>query len=126
MKELKEVTLETVAQGSAPERFQHEWQKVLENAQDPNTDPEAVRSVTLTVKMKPRPDRDSAAIVLESSSKLAPPAPVADLIYMGKQEGRLVAVGRDPSQRGLFDTDDDGEDAVVPINRDREGTTDGS
>lgn len=121
MRELKEITLETVAGGAAPERFQKEWNRLLANAQDPNTDPETVRSVTVTVKVKPRPDRDSAALVLEVTSKLAPSAPVADLIYMGRDGDRFVAVGRDPRQKELF-TRDDEEGSVLPINRDKDGT----
>jgi len=119
MTDLQEVTLETVAQGAAPERFQHEWNRLLENIQDPNTGPEVVREVTIKVKVKPSGDRDSAQVALEVKSKLAPPAPVGDLIYMGKKDGRLVAIGRDPGQRGLFDKGDDA-DGVVPIDRRKE------
>jgi hypothetical protein len=114
MTDLSEVRLETLAGGAAPERFQRAWEELLENIQDPNTDPQAVREVALRVRVKPTKDRDAGALTLAVTSKLAALAPMVDTIYMGRKHGRLVAVARDPRQRGLFDTGS--EEAVLPIN----------
>lgn len=118
MTKLTEVDLSTVAQGAAPEVFEHEFQKVLANIQDPNTDPEEVRSVTLTFKFKPLKSREEAQVRLEVKSKLAAMAPVAGHMFMGRKEGRIVAATHDTDQGGLFDK---ATGEVVSIDRPSKG-----
>lgn len=89
---LSEVTLEGVASGAAPELFAKVWGEILANIQDPNTEPTAARSATLKVTVTPAEDRESGELTVALSSKLAPPRPVSAKIYMGRRDGRLVAV----------------------------------
>lgn len=111
--ELKEVALDTLAGGALPERFSREFQAVLENIQDPNTEAGEVRSITLTVKLKPNEDRDRARTAVSVKTKLAGPKPVETTVHMGRNKsGRLVAVDYDPRQAELFC---EGDPDVTPL-----------
>lgn len=116
---MQNLTLDTVAKGAAPERFQDELEKIVANILDPNTDPEAVRAITLTVKVKPSESREMATVLLEVKSKLAPPKGVPDTMYFGrsKKDGELVATRYDPSQLELGE--DPEERDVLPMNLNR-------
>ena len=118
-KEMKDVTIETVAGGAIPERFEHAWDQVLKNILDPNTDPKEVRSVTIEVAVKPGGERDIGAIKLSVRAKLAPPKPVMGTVYIGERAGQPVAVTYDPKQSDMF-RDDAGDGAVRPISSKRE------
>lgn len=100
---LVELSLATVAGGAAVELFDRELRIVLDNIQDPNTEAEAVRKVTLEVLIKPTKDRESAAVLLKVTGKSSGTKPVADLVYMGMRHGRLVAITKDPQQPDMFD-----------------------
>ena len=43
-----DLSLETIASGTVPEKFQRALEKVLENILDPNTDAKAKRQITVT------------------------------------------------------------------------------
>ena len=51
-------TLTEIGRGAAVERFDLELQKVLDNIQDPNTDPKKARSVFLKFTITPYPNTD--------------------------------------------------------------------
>lgn len=97
------VTLETIGGGAARERFAEEWDKVLENIADPNTDPEKKRTITIEVTVFPNKARDAADVTIASSRKLAPVTPADATVFFGKVNGRRVAVEHDPKQGNLFD-----------------------
>lgn len=102
-----EVSLETIAGGAAPERWDHELRKVLKNVMDPNTDPGAKRSITLTVEFQPSTSRTSMQATLQVKSKLAPTRAVQVPLHLGERGGQLVAIGYDPNQPSLFPQDQD-------------------
>lgn len=115
MNELSKVDLATLAGGAAPELFQHELDKVLENIQDPNTEATAKRKVKLEVVIQPGEDRDHADVSLSVSAKLAPHKPATGPMYMGEKDGELVAVAYDPRQGDFFADED--QQKVTPIDR---------
>jgi hypothetical protein len=106
MPDLSEVTLENLHGGAAVELFQKELYRVLENIQDPNTNPEAKRSLTMKVTFEPDEERERADITLEVVSKLASHKPVRGPIYMGQKDGRPVAAAFDPNQPDFFQAQD--------------------
>jgi len=97
------VRLDTIGGGALMELFATELLRVLQNIADPNTDPEAKRTISVTVAMKPNRDRDVADIELKCGSKLAGISTVSSRLFMGKHQGRLIAVESDPRQSNLFD-----------------------
>lgn len=102
------VSLETLGGGpgkessAAIELFNVEFQRVLENCLDENTKPDALREVTLKVKIKPDKDRERCLVEIGAVSKLAPVHPYPTQFYLGKDAGRVVAVEDDPKQRNAF------------------------
>lgn len=97
------VTLDTIGGGALNELFSAELSRILSNITDPNTDTATKRVMTLTVKFKPNRDRDVADVELTCSSKLAGIMTVQTQLFMGKKNGKLIAVENDPRQTNLFD-----------------------
>ena len=108
------LTIESLAGGGAVELFHRELDRVLANIQDPNTEAKEVRAVILQLRIKPTQDRESGVVSVQCRSKLAPPQPLVNQVFMGRRDGKLVAVTHDPKQSTLFDQ---GSSDVVPITR---------
>lgn len=100
---LQPVKLETIAGGAARELFDAEMDRVLANIADINTDPQTPRTITLSLTFKPGPKRETADVKVKCASKLAGILTVNTQLFMGKHNGKLVAVENDPRQGGLFD-----------------------
>src|SRR5690349_802930 len=99
------VTLDTIGGGALPELFEAELARVLANIADPNTDISTKREITIKVSLKPKKDRDVIDVEMKCQSKLAGIVTVSTQVFMGKQNGKLVAVENDPRQSKLFDQD---------------------
>lgn len=95
------VTLGSLGGGAAEERFQLEMAKILENLQDPNCDPEAVREITVKIKFHPNNTAQRAVTTIETSSKLAPYRAVESAVHFGIKNGEMVAVEHSIEQRAL-------------------------
>jgi hypothetical protein len=97
------VTLDTIGGGALAELFSAELARILQNIADPNTDVTTKRVITFAVSFKPKGDRDIADVELKCSSKLAGIRTVQTQLFMGKHQGKLIAVENDPRQSNLFD-----------------------
>jgi hypothetical protein len=95
------VTLDTLKAGGVIQLFDEELAKVLANIMDPNTEPEAVREVTLKVKIKPDRDRATASVQIIPSAKLAPAVALGTRMFFGKKGGQFLAWEHDPQQLQL-------------------------
>lgn len=100
---MQHVTLDTIGGGALAELFAAELTRILGNIADPNTDPTTKRVITFTVSFKPKSDRDVADVELKCSSKLAGIMTVQTQLFMGRHQGKLIAVENDPRQSRLFD-----------------------
>lgn len=97
------VTIETIGGGALGELFETELRRILENIADPNTDSKSKRVMSIQIAFKPSRDRDVADVELKCSSKLAGINSVSSTLYMGRYQGKLIAVENDPRQQALFD-----------------------
>lgn len=88
--------------GAAVEAFDHEFQKVLDNIMDPNTEAKEARGVTMTVRVKPTADRGIGEIQISCKPNLAGPKPFTTTIYMGMKGSKAMAVEHNPNQAELF------------------------
>lgn len=115
MDELKHISLEELAEGAAGERWAHEFERLLDNALDPNRDAEAKRAILLEVVVAPNEKRNQGRMAITVKSKLAPLSSVSEPIHFGRdrETGQPVAVSFDPGQLDVFRTDS--ENKVVPI-----------
>jgi len=104
MEKTEMVSLENIGSGAAIERFQDSLEKVVKNIADPNTKPDATRTITLTVSFKPgKNDRSRCAVTVNSKEKLAPLSEFETIIDVGVECGVAVATEYAPRQDGLFD-----------------------
>lgn len=103
---IKSVTAESLGMGAAIERLNDGFQQVLENIHDPNTHAEAVRQFTLTIKIKPKKDRNNCEYAIGMSTKLPGAKPVVGILFVGKQKGQICAFENDPDQLGIFSAQD--------------------
>lgn len=112
----QDLTLDTIAGGAIPERFQVELVEVIKNILDPNTSAKAKRTITVKVVFTPTEQRDAAGVTAEVTKKLAPASAVGDLAYMGRRGDQVVATRFDPGQRSLpLDGKSPDDESVVPI-----------
>jgi len=93
-----DVTLESLAGGALTELFARELGVVLGNIQDINTDPDAVREITLKVKLKPNDSREVVVVRASASSKLASVKGIETAIYVGRRGGQVIATEYNPRQ----------------------------
>lgn len=100
---MESVTLDSIGGGALSELFAAELSRILGNIADPNTDPEARRTITIVATFKPNRDRDLANVELSCSSKLAGIVSVSTRLFMGRHQGKLVAIESDPRQTNMFD-----------------------
>lgn len=92
-------TLAEIGGGATVERFDLAMQEVLDNIQDPNTDPKKERAVTLKVKLIPDEDRGVGKYLIEVTSKLQPIKPLPGRVFLGiDKDGRGVASEEHPTQ----------------------------
>jgi hypothetical protein len=85
-----------------PEIFQRELLRVLSNIEDVNTPTDKKRKITLVFTVIPYEDRSGAELEFSCSSQLAPVETVEGRMYLGRVDGKIVAVPHNPRQPGLF------------------------
>ena len=95
------ISLETLKGGAVIQLFNEELAKVMENIMDPNTEAEAVREVTLKVKIKPDRDRATGSVQIIPTAKLAPAVALGTRMFFGKKGGKYLAWEHDPQQLQL-------------------------
>ena len=88
----RHVKLSTLLDGACDALFNEKLREVLENIEDPNTDPKAKRRIRLTVTFKPNEARENAAIDVDCEAKLAAPKPVGTVVLIGRSDGEPAAV----------------------------------
>lgn len=118
---MQAVTLDTIGGGALAELFGAELARILQNIADPNTDATSKRVITFTVSFKPKSDREVADVELKCSSKLAGIMTVQTQLFMGKHQGKLIAVENDPRQSKLFDEEKRPLAAVATFNAPKDG-----
>lgn len=85
--------LDTMCEGAATELFDAALAQVLDNIEDPMTDPKMARVITLKIILKPLSDeRRSAVVSVECSAKTAGVRPVRSTVAIGRHDGQMVAV----------------------------------
>ena len=117
------VTLYTLAGGALGELFNREIERISADILDLNTEADAIRTITIKVKIKPDKNRNFGAVGLSISSTLGTPKGVGSTMFFGRQNGRAVAVENTQSQKELFDTL--GPRPVVDFNKNREEAVNG-
>ena len=123
--DLTPITLQELADGAAGERWAHEFERLLDNALDPNRDAEAKRTIILKIEVEPNEKRNGGRMSIVVDSKLAPLSKVAESIHFGRlrDTGMPVAVQFDPGQHDMFRSE---SPDVLPITSKKEAVSDDS
>jgi hypothetical protein len=99
----EQVSLDTLGEGAAVERFNLALQDAYNNIQDVNTPATAKREVTLKLSIKPNENRDIGDVSVEVTTKLASIRPFIVRFFMGRDKaGKGCATEYRPAP-GLFD-----------------------
>jgi hypothetical protein len=103
MQEWDKITLDSISGGAAVERFQDALNIVIENILDPDMDQSKTREIKLTLRLKPsKEDRAKVMYSLDIDKKLAPPMSVANIMYLGVENGNHEAYEQNADQGNLF------------------------
>ena len=95
------VTLDNLGGGMACELFAIELRRVLEDIDDPNSDPKTKRRITREFIFEPTQDRSFANITIVAKTKLAGFQPQGVGIHIGRRDKRLVALAVDSRQEPI-------------------------
>lgn len=108
MPKYEKVSLETICEGAAAEVFEKCLGEVMQNINDPNTDPEQARRIALVFTFKPSNDRTMAEISFSCQAKVMPIRTVKGSILMARENGTLNAYACVAKQEPLFPTAEQG------------------
>lgn len=97
-----DLSIDKLAGGALAEKLNIELRKLAENVKDPNTKADAVRTVTVTIKVKPDENRQFSTTEISTKSTLAPAKGIAtNFIFDFTKEGKAVVkelITNDPNQ----------------------------
>lgn len=97
------IDLNTFADGALAERFHQEFERVMENMADLNTDPKKARKIVLTLSFAGDKKRDVWNCQVQATSKLAPTEAVESKILLDMdQNGNLVGQELSSGIQGQF------------------------
>lgn len=103
-----QLKLSELMNGGLQERVDVELEKIIKNINDPNTDAEAVRSVTVKLTFKPWKDRTHCSTAATVSSTLAKYGKIESVVVMGRDDEKgydAVEVGKGDLFQREFDTE---------------------
>ena len=99
-------SLDQLMDGGVKERFNNALAKVWDNVYDPNTNPTAVREITMKVKIKPSERRDAASFSVDIMPKLAPPVSLSQTVMLQLNgDGSITATERTDQIPGQMNMD---------------------
>lgn len=93
------ITFDTIANGELAEKFQMALTQIGRNIMDPNTDPEAVRGMTVNIKFKPA-GRGNLKVDFSVSTKLAG-FKKSETVFLVGQDGRTGRISMSEPGSGL-------------------------
>lgn len=105
-----ELTVKNLYNGGVMERIQEEIQRVIANISDPNTEAKKPRKVKMEMTIKPNEQRNTAEVVVSTSSVLQSPRPIETsiMIEFDPRTGVLgaseIQSGENPAQNTLPNT----------------------
>ncbi|QQE80897.1 replication terminator protein [Alicyclobacillus sp. SO9] len=99
------INLSKLAGGAVQERFEQEFQRIIENIADPNTDAKKKRKLQLTLTFEPNEDRSISELSIESKITTAPPMGVSTSLLIGADSDGVIA-SREIMQTRLFEDEE--------------------
>lgn len=111
---MKHINLEQFAGGKLSVQLNKALEKVTENIQDPNTDAQKVRKITVSISLRPNDQRDFVSTTVETKLNLAPELGATTALSMGRnlRTGEVEAIeifNQIPGQMSIDDAIDEEE-----------------
>lgn len=100
---IKQVSLDTIADGVALELFQHELSNVMKNIVDANTLATGKRKITLSFDFAPDEMREECKVLVSIESKLQPIKSYSKTAFVGNKNGAPALFQQDTKQIEMFD-----------------------
>lgn len=85
------IDLNKFADGAIATKVEREFEKVIANIHDPNTEPDKKRKITITLTLSADEKREYIDTEVEVKSTLVPQKTASAKMIMGKHEGKLTA-----------------------------------
>jgi len=118
-RDFSKVTLQSLADGAAGERFNRELSEVLENVRDPNTSYKKARKVTLELTIAAEDDeRTLLKYAVSVNKKIVPMEDLGGIMYVEREGSKYIAVTQDPDQPDMFPTAERDDQGNVTVNFD--------
>jgi hypothetical protein len=108
----RKATVESMLGEDGLEAVNYALQKAWDNCMDPNTKADAIRSVTIDIKLKPTQDRSEVATTIELKSKLQGDRPISGRVYLSKNQAGVNAWVHKLDQDQLPGIDEDEQEAA--------------
>lgn len=96
----KITSISDIGGGVAEEQFNRSLNKVIENIEDPATEPTNVRKITLEITIKPDKDRGVAKTEVKCSEKLAPVRTDEVTVLIERDDkGEMIMKSKEPEKQ---------------------------
>lgn len=112
----EKMTLMTIADGAAIEKFDAEFERVMANITDPNTSAQKTRKIRLEFEFRPGSSREFVSVKIKSASVLVPETPFESDILLQKENGKVFAVSPNSRQRQIFDEEQNNRKNLEVVN----------
>lgn len=128
---MNKVELQNLVGGQLQAKFEHAFEKVLENLQDPNTSFKVKRGITIKLDFTQNEKRDDVVVTVGVAEKLAPQEGMKTSFSVGKdlETGEIYAeeYGKQiKGQMNIFDIMDPETGEVIESTRTVDATVDTS
>jgi len=105
----EKLDLLAIAGGEAVKQVDFRLAEAIENCLDPNTAPDAVRKITLTLVLKPSADREKAELIYKVETRFPGDAPGMDMVAISRNKKQgYVPAGRQMDIEELLADDEHG------------------
>ena len=92
---MNKVELQNLVGGQLQEKFEHAFERVIENLQDPNTSFKVKRGITIKLSFTQNENRDDVSVSAQVVEKLAPQQDMSTKFYIGKDLRTKFYIGKD-------------------------------
>jgi hypothetical protein len=115
MNKANKLTLANLGSGGLMEDADREFRKICENIADPNIPTDGVRTISITIKVKPDNKGQTAMVAYSVKSTMPGPEPGAATAWIAMEQGELGLYQMDLRQNELPFVQEPMVSEIVPV-----------